>query len=151
MLNEAGQLLARREDLLSDRIALGFPSSIQSDNTEMQTRRITGLGRKRGVFSVADEVYPGMPICVCRRDGGFALNDAKRALTSIQERLESPPCAGILFSHKGRNHGLLTDTDDARLVQTYLGKDFPLFAVETWGEIMHTRLHTESATLALLL
>jgi hypothetical protein len=36
-------------------------------------------------------------------------------------------------------------------VRQHLGLDFPLFALESSGEILNTRLYTESAVLALFL
>ena len=151
LTGEAGQLLVRKVEQLSDRILVGFPASGEGDERDIQARRLTAINRGQRSFSVSDEVLPGMALCFCRRDAGVARSEADRILSRLAARLDAPPRAALLFSHANRNQGFMPGADDARLVRQHLGLDFPLFALESSGEILNTHLYTESAVLALFL
>ncbi len=145
----AGEILARKLDQLPSFLYAAFPVS-EASPEDFLVRRINGLGRRSGSFSVEDEVLPGMPLAFARRNGPFVHQTLKQGIEDLRQRAGKPPRGAIyLYDHR-RSVDFEGATGEVALVKEALG-DIPLIHGAGQGVIGHNRFYALASQLIFIL
>ena len=145
----AGEILARKPDQIPRFLFAAFPVS-EASPEDFLVRRINGLGRRSGSFSVEDEVLPGMPLAFARRNGRFVHQALKQGVADLLQRAGQAPRGGIYFYDQHRSADFKGTVGEVAFVQEALG-DIPLIHGAGQGVIDHNRFYALASQLTLIL
>ncbi|MDH5445915.1 MAG: FIST C-terminal domain-containing protein [Gammaproteobacteria bacterium] len=147
---DIGEILARDLNRIGGYIFAGFPIS-GSDTGDYMVRNLIGTDPDNGVLAIGEYLQTGAPIMFCRRDGKTAVDDLKRMLTHIKQRLTGEPRGGLYFSCMGRGQHMFGEVSkEMQLIQEQLG-DVPLVGFYANGEIAGHHLYGYTGVLTLFL
>jgi small ligand-binding sensory domain FIST len=147
---DIGEVLARDIDRAAGYIFAGFPVK-GSDTGDYLVRNIIGIDPENGLLAIGDHMQSGVPIMFCRRDGRSAIQDMRRMLDNLKERLPHPPRGGIYISCLGRGRYLFgEDSEEMKMISDVFG-DIPLVGFYASGEIAGHRLYGYTGVLTLFL
>jgi small ligand-binding sensory domain FIST len=148
---DIGEVLARNVDRAAGYIFAGFPIK-GSDTGDYLVRSIVGLNTDEGMLAIGEHLKTGSQILFCRRDGQTAIDDMKRMLNNIKQRLGSQQPRGALYiSCLGRGHSLFgDDSQELKIISEVLG-DIPLAGFYANGEIAGNQLYGYTGVLTLFI
>lgn len=144
----AGEILARKLDQLPSFLYATFPVS-EASPEDFLVRRINGLGRRSGSFSVEDEVLPGMPLAFARRNGPFVHQALEQGIADLLQRAGQVP-RGAIYLHDHRRGADFDGAAEIALVRKVLG-DIPLIHGAGQGVINHNRFYALASQLIFIL
>ena len=145
---DIGEVLARDIDRAAGYIFAGFPVS-GSDTGDYLVRNIVGIDPQNGYLAIGDYMTEGSPIMFCKRDNQTAIEDMRRMLQSLKERLDAPPQGGLYFSCMGRGrHMFGHDNLEMQLIDEFF-PDVPIVGFYANGEIAGDRLYGYTGVLTL--
>ena len=145
----AGDILARKIDQIPKFIFTAFPVSSASP-TDFLVRRINGLGRHSGSFSVEDEVLPGMPLAFAKRNGPYMHSTLRAGLSATLSRAGIRP-RGAIYLYDHRRAVDFSDTMGEGVLVRQILDPVPLICGAVQGVISHNRLYTLASQLILIL
>ena len=148
---DIGEVLARNVDRAAGYIFAGFPIK-GSDTGDYLVRSIVGLNTDEGMLAIGEHLKTGSQILFCRRDGQTAIDDMKRMLNNIKQRLGTQQPRGALYtSCLGRGHSLFgDDSQELKIISEVLG-DIPLVGFYANGEIAGNQLYGYTGVLTLFI
>ncbi|VAW97729.1 hypothetical protein MNBD_GAMMA23-611 [hydrothermal vent metagenome] len=146
-----GEILARDIDRAAGYIFAGFPVQ-GSDTGDYLVRNIIGIDADNHFIAIADDLKPGTPIMFCKRDSQTAIDDLKRMLTTLKDRLQGKKPKGALYiSCLGRGQHMFGDvSSEMKYITDVLG-DIPTIGFYANGEIAGQRLYGFTGVLTLFL
>ncbi|MBN4080400.1 FIST C-terminal domain-containing protein [Beggiatoa alba] len=148
-----GEILARDINRAAGYIFAGFPVP-GSDTGDYLVRNIIGLDPHNHYIAIADDLKPNSPIMFCKRDSQTAIDDLKRMLTLLKQRLEESkkPAKGALFvSCIGRGQHMFGDVSNEMKYITEILGDIPTIGFYANGEIAGQRLYGFTGVLTIFL
>ncbi len=146
-----GEILARDIDRAAGYIFAGFPVQ-GSDTGDYLVRNIIGIDPDNRFIAIADNLKPNTPIMFCKRDSQTAIDDLKRMLSSLKDRLQGKKPKGALYiSCLGRGQHMFGDVSrEMKYISDILG-DIPTIGFYANGEIAGQRLYSFTGVLTLFL
>lgn len=145
----AGDILSRKMDQLPNFIFPIFPVSDASPD-DFLVRRISGLGQQKQVFSVVDEVLPGMPLSFARRNGAFVRETLMAGMAALATRAGTAPRAAIYLHDARRSLDFTNPGGEVALVREAMGT-VPLICGAVNGLVSHNRLYHLTSQLIFIL
>lgn len=146
-----GEILARDINRAAGYIFAGFPV-VGSDTGDYLVRNIVGIDPENNYLAIADDLNPGSPIMFCKRDSQTAIEDLKRMLSSLKDRLgDRKPKGALYVSCLGRGQHMFGDvSSEVKHITEILG-DIPVIGFSANGEIAGQRLYGFTGVLTLFL
>ncbi len=146
-----GEILARDIDRAAGYIFAGFPVQ-GSDTGDYMVRNIIGIDPDNHFIAIADDLKPDSPIMFCKRDSQTAIDDLKRMLSSLNNRLQGKKPKGALYiSCLGRGQHMFGDVSSEMKYITEVLGDIPTIGFYANGEIAGQRLYGFTGVLTLFL
>ena len=148
MKEDIGEVLSRDLNRIGGYIFAGFPVA-ESDTGDYLVRNLIGIDLEHQYIGIGEYLQHGQQVMFCRRDGQTAIEDLKRMLSDIQQRLPSPAKGGLYFSCLGRGKNLFGEqSQEMKLIAEQLG-NIPLVGFYANGEIAGQRLYGYTGVLSL--
>jgi len=150
-----GEILARDINRAAGYIFAGFPVT-GSDTGDYLIRNIIGIDPDNNFVAIADDLKVNSPIMFCKRDSQTAIDDLKRMLNTLKDRLEKDhnglkPKGAFYISCLGRGQHMFGDvSSEIKHITDVLG-DIPLIGFYANGEIAGHRLYGFTGVLTLFL
>ena len=146
-----GEVLARDIDRAAGYIFAGFPVK-GSDTGDYLVRNIIGIDPENHFLAIAEDLKQDSPILFCKRDTQTAIEDLKRMLTSLKQRLQGRTPKGALYiSCLGRGQHMFGDeSGEMQYISEILG-DIPTIGFYANGEIAGQQLYGFTGVLTLFL
>jgi len=146
-----GEILARDIDRAAGYIFAGFPVQ-GSDTGDYLVRNIIGIDPDNHFLAIAEDLKPNSPILFCKRDSQTAIDDLKRMLTSLKDRLNGRTPKGALYiSCLGRGQHMFGDVSSEMKYITEVLGDIPTIGFYANGEIAGQQLYGFTGVLTLFL
>ena len=121
------------------------------DTGDYLVRHLVGADGQRRALMVAEDLTVGHGLMFCRRDATSARDDLRRMLSTLSNRLPSPPRGGIYVSCLARGPNLFdAPNEETRLIREVLG-EFPLTGFFANGELARDRVYAYTGVLTLFL
>ncbi len=146
-----GEILARDIDRAAGYIFAGFPVQ-GSDTGDYLVRNIIGIDPDNHFLAIADDLKPNSPILFCKRDSQTAIDDFKRMLLTLKDRLQDKKPKGALYiSCLGRGQHMFGDVSSEMKYITEILGDIPTIGFYANGEIAGQHLYSFTGVLTLFL
>ena len=148
MKEDIGEVLSRDLNRIGGYIFAGFPVQ-ESDTGDYLVRNMIGIDVEHQYIGIGEYLQNGQRMMFCRRDGQTAIEDLKRMLNDIKQRLPSAPKGGLYFSCLGRGKNLFGEqSQEMKIIAEHLG-NVPLVGFYANGEIAGQRLYGYTGVLSL--
>ena len=149
--SDIGEVLARDLRKVAGYIFAAIPVT-GSDTGDYMVRNLVGIDPDSGALAIGERVGPGDRVMFCRRDHDSAVEDMRRMLGDLRQRVGNAPIrGGLYFSCCARGPNQFGPDDaELKLVAEELG-DFPLVGFFANGEISNNRLYGYTGVLTLFL
>lgn len=146
-----GEILARDINRAAGYIFAGLPVQ-GSDTGDYLVRSIVGIDPDNHYLAIADDLKANTPIMFCKRDSQTAIEDLKRMLNGLKDRLKGKTPKGALYiSCLGRGHHMFGDISNEMKYITEILGDIPTIGFYANGEIAGQRLYGFTGVLSLFL
>ena len=129
-------------------IFIAFPIP-GSDTADYTVRNLIGLDPNNKVIAISEHISEGDPLLICRRDEKTAVEDMRRMVTSIKQRLEDKSIRGGIYiscAARGPNQ-FATTNRETDIIREVLG-DFPIVGFFANGEISRDRVYAYTGVIA---
>jgi len=148
---DIGDVLSRDLRRVAGYIFAALPVT-GSDTGDYMVRNLVGIDPDAGAIAIGEMIEPGDRIMFCRRDHDSAVEDMRRMLGGLKQRVGKEKVrGGLYFSCCGRGpHQFGPGGAEMKIVAEELG-DFPLVGFFANGEISNNRLYGYTGVLTLFL
>jgi small ligand-binding sensory domain FIST len=129
-------------------IFIAFPIP-GSDTADYTVRNLIGLDPDNKVIAISEHISEGDPLLICRRDEKTAVEDMRRMVTSIKQRLKDKSIRGGIYiscAARGPNQFAATNKE-TDIIREVLG-DFPIVGFFANGEISRDRVYAYTGVIA---
>ena len=110
-------------------------ATLHQEPSAFLVRNLIGVDPRNGAVAVAERMRVGQKVQFQLRDGDASRHEARQLLAALEQRLEQPPLAALLFACLGRGQGLYGAPDgDVSLCREAFGA-VPISGVFCNGEI----------------
>jgi len=146
-----GEILSRDINRAAGYIFAGLPIP-KSDTGDYLVRNIVGFDPDNKFLAIADDLKPNSPIMFCKRDSQTAIEDLKRMLNGLKERLNGQQPKGALYvSCLGRGQHMFGEkSDEMKYISEILG-EIPTIGFYANGEIAGHQLYGFTGVLTLFM
>jgi len=148
---DIGEILARDLRRVAGYIFAALPVA-GSDTGDYLVRNLVGIDPQAGAIAIGETIDAGDRIMFCRRDRDTAVEDMRRMLGGLKQRVGNGTVrGGLYFSCCGRGpHQFGPGGAEMQIVADELGT-FPLVGFFANGEISNNRLYGYTGVLTLFL
>lgn len=148
---DIGEVLSRDLRRVAGYIFAGLPVA-GSDTGDYLVRNLVGIDPDAGALAIGETVETGDRVMFCRRDRDSAVEDMRRMLGGLKQRVGKDKVrGGLYFSCCGRGpHQFGPGGAEMQIVTEELG-EFPLVGFFANGEISNNRLYGYTGVLTLFL
>lgn len=120
-----------------------------SDTADYTVRNLVGLDPESKVIAIGEAISEGDPILICRRDLKTAVEDMKRMVSSIKDRIRDKRIRGGIYiscAARGPNQ-FSTPNKETDIIREVLG-EFPIAGFFANGEISRDRVYAYTGVIA---
>ena len=120
-----------------------------SDTADYTVRNLIGLDTDNKAIAISENISEGDPLLICRRDEKTAVEDMRRMVTSIRQRLKHKSIRGGIYiscAARGPNQFAVTNKE-TDIIREVLG-DFPIVGFFANGEISRDKVYAYTGVLA---
>jgi small ligand-binding sensory domain FIST len=120
-----------------------------SDTADYTVRNLIGLDTNNKAIAISENISEGDPLLICRRDEKTAVEDMRRMVTSIRQRLKHKSIRGGIYiscAARGPNQFAVTNKE-TDIIREVLG-DFPIVGFFANGEISRDKVYAYTGVLA---
>ena len=120
-----------------------------SDTADYTVRNLVGLDPESKVIAIGEAISEGDSILICRRDQKTAVEDMKRMVSSIKDRIRNKSIrGGIYISCAARGPNQFSATNkETDIIREVLG-EFPIAGFFANGEISRDRVYAYTGVIA---
>ena len=120
-----------------------------SDTADYTVRNLVGLDPESKVIAIGEAISEGDSILICRRDLKTAVEDMKRMVSSIKDRIRNKRIRGGIYiscAARGPNQ-FSTPNKETDIIREVLG-EFPIAGFFANGEISRDRVYAYTGVIA---
>ena len=120
-----------------------------SDTADYTVRNLVGLDPESKVIAIGEAISEGDSILICRRDPKTAVEDMKRMVSSIKDRIRNKRIRGGIYiscAARGPNQ-FSTPNKETDIIREVLG-EFPIAGFFANGEISRDRVYAYTGVIA---
>ena len=120
-----------------------------SDTADYTVRNLVGLDPESKVIAIGEAISEGDTILICRRDQKTAVEDMKRMVSSIKDRIRNKSIRGGIYiscAARGPNQ-FSAPNKETDIIREVLG-EFPLAGFFANGEISRDRVYAYTGVIA---
>ncbi len=120
-----------------------------SDTADYTVRNLVGLDPESKVIAIGEAISEGDSILICRRDQKTAVEDMKRMVSSIKDRIRNKSIRGGIYiscAARGPNQ-FSAPNKETDIIREVLGQ-FPLAGFFANGEISRDRVYAYTGVIA---
>ena len=120
-----------------------------SDTADYTVRNLVGLDPESKVIAIGEAISEGDSILICRRDQKTAVEDMKRMVSSIKDRIRNKSIRGGIYiscAARGPNQ-FSVPNKETDIIREVLGQ-FPLAGFFANGEISRDRVYAYTGVIA---